>query len=158
MATPLKILPSDSDTLAIFRWRLSLMSPGNRWYPVLERYIGYLAGRISGMGGNPGAIEPSPYGAPSSPILIGSHPVHSRREHGETGKVEGLVYDRFGDFEGFLLETEEGHEHRFYSREAEIEELVRFAWRDRVVITVLAEPRDHGRPASIILRRMPRSY
>jgi hypothetical protein len=106
------------------------------------------------MGGNPGVIAPSPYGNIPVPVTVA--PVHHRREHGETGKVEGLIYDRFGDFEGFLLETEAGHEHRFRSREAEIEELVRFAWRDRIVITVLTEPRDQARPASIILRRAPR--
>jgi hypothetical protein len=151
VATPRQILPSDSDTLAIFKWRLSQTSPDNRWYPVLERYIGDIEGRIRGMGGNPGTITANPYG--NFPVPVTGTSGHHRREHGETGKVEGLVYDRFGDFEGFLLETEAGHELRFRSREAEIEELVRFAWRDRIVITVLA---DHDRPASIILRRAPR--
>jgi Pro-kumamolisin, activation domain len=164
VATAKEILPSERDVLAIFRWRLSLMSPSNRWYPVLLRYIGYIERRISGLGGNPIMIQPSPYGDPASPIPIGVHePIRvgghgegGKEEHGYTGKVEGLVYDRFGDFEGFLLETEAGERRRFRSREAEIEELVRFAWRDRVVITVLVEHRDHHCPVSIILRRMPR--
>jgi hypothetical protein len=151
VATPSQILPSDSNTLAIFKWRLSQMSPDNRWYPVLERYVGYVEDRIRGMGGKPGTIAPNPYGNIPLPTTV--TPVHHRREHGETGKVEGLIYDRFGDFEGFLLETEAGHEQRFRSREAEIEELVRYAWRDRIVITVLA---DRDRPTSIILRRAPR--
>jgi hypothetical protein len=36
-----------------------------------------------------------------------------RHEHGEAhvrfvGKVAGLTYDRFGEFDGFILDTEEG--------------------------------------------------
>jgi hypothetical protein len=39
-----------------------------------------------------------------------------------TGKVAGLIFDHLGDFEGFLLETEE-KTHEFVSREREIQEL-----------------------------------
>jgi hypothetical protein len=133
--TSAEILPSEGATLAIFKWRLSLMSPSNRWYPVMERYINYVEAWISGMGGNPATIKASPSGAPGALIPIGAHPVHK----GDTGKVEGVIYDRFGDFEGFHLETEAGKEVKFRSREPRIEELVRYALKDRVVITVLPE-------------------
>ena len=56
------ILPGDENLLAILKWRLGLISPGNRWYPVLLRYISYLTGRINGMGGNASQIPPSPDG------------------------------------------------------------------------------------------------
>jgi hypothetical protein len=157
VATPAAILQSEMDTLAIFKWRLSLMSPTNRWYPVLLRYIGIVESRLRGIGGNPASVAPSPYGAAPIPIPFGPWPAPaSGGEAGYTGKVSGIIYDRFGDFEGFFLTTECGEERRFRSRETEIEELVRFAWADRVDITVLVHKRDHHCPVSIILRRKPR--
>ena len=143
------MLPLEENTLAIMKWRLAQMSPGNRWYPVLVRYIGYIAGRVDGLGGNSNTIEPSPWGARPGPTIIG-------KRHEDTGKVDGVIYDRFGDFEGFLLRSEHGHERLFQSRESEIEALVRFAWQQRVVITVITEPQDPHCPLSIILRRAPR--
>jgi hypothetical protein len=65
------------------------------------------------------------------------------------------VYDRFGDFEGFRLLTEEGHERCFASREGEIEALARYAWVERIVITVVSEAHEPERPVRIILRRAP---
>ena len=70
------ILPVDENLLAILKWRLGLIGPGNRWYPVLLRYINYLSGRIDGMGGNASQIPPSP-GRLSAPFPV---PVkHARR-------------------------------------------------------------------------------
>jgi hypothetical protein len=54
-----------------------------------------------------------------------------------------------------MLLTEAGHERGFASREAEIESLVRFAWEERVVITVVTEAHKPERPVRIILRRAP---
>jgi hypothetical protein len=58
------ILPQERDTLAIFKWRLLQTSPANRWYPVLQRYVDLVSARVAGLGGDPGAITPSPDGAP----------------------------------------------------------------------------------------------
>jgi len=60
------ILPAEENTLAIFKWRLQAMSPTNRWYPVLQRYISLIAGRVAGLGGDPDAIPPSLDGAPTT--------------------------------------------------------------------------------------------
>jgi hypothetical protein len=38
---------------------------------------------------------------------------HEKERLEFTGKVAGIIYDRFGDFEGFLLRTEEGREISF---------------------------------------------
>lgn len=145
------ILPSELDTFAIFKWRLSLTPLSNRWYPVLQRYISFAEGRIT--------VQPSPYG-PRRPAFLPiggghDHHHHHHKHSGHTCKIEGLIYDRFGDFDGFILGTEDGHEHRF-SRKAKIEELVRFAWRDQIVITVLGEQHDSERPVEIVLPRWPR--
>jgi hypothetical protein len=70
-----------------------------------------------------------------------------------TGKVVSLIYDRFGDFAGFKLLTEHGHEHAFQGREQAVEALVKSAWIERSVITVCVEQHRHDWPASIVLRR-----
>jgi len=74
------------------------------------------------------------------------------KHEGLTGKVAALVFDRFGDFEGFVLEDFHGAEHRFESHEPDIQRLVDRAWSDRIVTTVLTNHHSPHRPASIILR------
>ena len=73
-----------------------------------------------------------------------------------------MCYDRFGDFEGFDLRTEEGRERQYRAREEEIERLVLQAWRERWVVTVEVEHRERSEEddrdappwvARIILRR-----
>src|SRR5277367_6053652 len=90
--------------LAILKWRQTILSKTSRWYPILQRYITYIEGRILGMGGDPAKILPSPLGTANQPIgqrgLPILHPVHPD-EHKFVGKVEAVIYDRFGDFEGF---------------------------------------------------------
>jgi hypothetical protein len=145
------MLPLEEDTLAIMKWRLTQMAPTNRWYPVLVRYIDYVSGRVDGLGGYSVGILPNPYGVP--PL----HPVHPHEDRREfTGKVISVFYDRFGDFSGFLLLTEEGHRHLFDAREREIEALVRDAWVQRMVISVFVEHHELRWPVSIALRRAPR--
>jgi len=146
------MLPSEENTLAIMKWRLSQMAPSNRWIPVLSRFIGLIEGRISGLGGDPGSVQPSPWGAYGPPRDGDGHVRHREA----TGKIEGVVYDRFGDFEGFCLLTEEGHEHTYRAREAEIAALVRYAWAERVVVTVINQAHRPEHPAKIVLRRRPR--
>ena len=152
VTTAKEMLPLEENTLAIMKWRLTQMTPTNRWYPVLVRYITYLAGRVDGLGGNSVGILPEPYGV-SPP-----RPVHPHEHHREfTGKVMSVFYDRFGDFSGFSLLTEDGHTHSFQAREREIEALIRTAWAQRMVISVFVEHHDSSWPASIALRRAPRA-
>jgi hypothetical protein len=157
ISTKSQLLLPEERLLAWLRWRIEVMPRYSRWYPVLKRYLKIIEGRVSGFGGNPGVIHPSPSG--NVPALPQPHPGHHPccHDHGITGKVTGICYDRFGDFEGFMLLSEEGCEHCFFCREHEIEDLVRFAWLDRMVITVVVEPHAPGRPKSIILRRAPKS-
>jgi hypothetical protein len=143
------ILPVDENLLAILKWRLGLIDSSNRWYLVLLRYINYLSGRINGMGGNASQIPGSPNGYEPPCLLPAGHD----EEHCYTGKVIGIRYDRFGDFEGFTILSETGHEYSFRGREHEVEELVRHAWIERTVISVFVESHDRDWPASIVLRR-----
>ena len=143
------ILPADENLLAILKWRLTLIGAGNRWYPVLLRYISYLSDRIIGMGGDPAKIPPSPHGY-QLPSPIGGE---GHGEHRHTGKVISLRYDRFGDFEGFMLLSMDGREHSFRGRERKVEELVHRAWVEQMLISVIVELHDPDWPASIVLER-----
>jgi len=143
------ILPVDENLLAILKWRLSLIGPGNRWYPVLLRYISYLSDRINNMGGNASQIPGSPGGYQATPTSPGKQV----RELCYTGKVIGIRYDRFGDFEGFTILSEKGQEHWFRGREHEVEDIVKDAWIERTLIRVCVELHDPDWPASIVLLR-----
>jgi hypothetical protein len=79
------------------------------------------------------------------------HPHEERQAF--TGKIAGLIFDRFGDFEGFLLDTE--GERKFLSREREVAELAERVWRDRLRITVWTERDEPHRPLSIIILQPP---
>lgn len=154
VTTPDVMLPAEENTLAIMKWRRSQMAPSNRWIPVLNRFIQLIEGRVSGLGGDPGSVKPSPwgsYGPPPEPREDHGH----RRHHEATGKINGVVYDRFGDFEGFCLLTEQGHERCYRSCEADVEALVRYAWAERIVVTVISPAHRKEEPTRIILRRKP---
>lgn len=55
-----------------------------------------------------------------------------------SGKVSGLLFDHFGDFEGFTLEDRRGQHVRFFSRESAILKLAQTAWQERYVVTVIS--------------------
>jgi hypothetical protein len=123
----------------------------NRWHSVVKRYLDQIAGRVRGFGGDPGSIEPSPTGD-----MPRKQPRHER--HHLTGKIVGVIYDRFGDFEGFHLLTEDGHEHSFHAQEHAIEAIVRQAWLERMVVRVYIEHKHSKTPLSIVLVRAPKPY
>ena len=151
VSTPEHLLLPEENTLAIMKWRLGRTAVSDRWYPVLQRYIADLTAKVNGLGGKAGSITPSPTGIP--PIL---HPSPIKENHEFTGKITCLTYDRFGDFEGFCLLTEHGHEHRFTSREYAIEDVIRRAWLERDVVTVIVHAHMPLVPVSILLRRSSR--
>jgi kumamolisin len=76
-------------------------------------------------------------------------------EEGFTGKVAGLVFDRFGEFEGFLLAELHGGERKFDSREKEVQQVVSRAWAEHLTTTVLVREKEPRYPVSIILRGRP---
>ena len=174
VAKPDVMVPIEKNIYSLLSWRLSQMEPGNRWIPVLERYLGYIRGRLTGIGVNPGSVKPSPwgwYGPPRPGKGTGEGPGKGTgpgkggifgqggllgRGRDSIGKVEAIIYDRFGDFEGFVLLTEQGKERLYFSREAEIESLVRHAWLERIVIDVITEHHTPECPINVILLRAPR--
>jgi hypothetical protein len=157
ISTKEQLLLPEERLLAWLRWKLEVVPSHVRWYPVLKRYEQVVAGRVHGFGGNPGTILPSPLGnVPGHVHPPGPGPSHAAEEC-YTGKVVGIIHDRFGDFTGFLLLTEEGHEHHFKGHEPAVRELIERAWEDRALITVCVKKHVPEWPASIILRRLPHS-
>jgi hypothetical protein len=130
-----KILPSEETTLAFMKWRLGQMSPSNRWYAVLQRYIAYVSARVDGLGGNAQAIPPSLSGIPPEITLPGA-------ERQFTGKVCEVLFDCFGDFEGFVLSDCE-RAHTFKTREPGLMEIVLRACKERLLLSVYVD-RGHG--------------
>jgi hypothetical protein len=158
ISTKDQLLYPEERLLAWLKWRLSVTPHFNRWYPVLERYLYQTTGRVNGYGGNAGSINPSQNGIipGHGPVKPPHHLPKPGQDHarGFTGKVIGITYDRFGDFEGFTLLTEHGTEHWFRGHEERIEDLVMMAWRERIVITVYVQQHTHDWPSSIVLRRL----
>jgi len=160
VTTEEQLLGPEENTLAILKARLAAMSPAYRWHPVLQRYIDYIAARVDGAGGNAAGVAPSLHGVPSHgpgrhPHTGEGRPGHHREDERErTGKISGLVFDQFGDFDGFVLETREC-EVRFFSRERDMRDLAERAWRERLRITVWYDDDEPHRPLSVELRTPP---
>jgi hypothetical protein len=149
ISTKQRLLLSEERLLATLKWMQLQMPAGRSWYPVLGRYIEQIAGRVQGFGGHPGQIPPSPTGD----VPHRHHPEPEERDR-TSGKVAGLIFDRFGDFEGFILETGE-HRRTFLSREREIRDLVEWAWRERLRLEVWSEEEHPRRPVSIVVCHPP---
>jgi hypothetical protein len=127
------------------RWIQKSIPPAERWFPVFGRYVGIVADRVKALGGNPDTILRSP----------GDGRDRRSDEKGEervlfVGKVCALAYDRFGDFEGFTLDTEDG-ERSFHGREPAMERVVRQAWEERIRVKVGVERHNVHRPETVIL-------
>jgi len=138
------ILRKEERLLATLRWMVLQMPTSKRWYPVLQRYIDYIAGRVQGFGGNPGQILPSPTGwVPGLPEPTHKHPGHHAECEELIGKIVGLIYDHFGDFTGFLLQTEAGVDHRIQSRERAVRDLAERARVERPRVRVVVERHHH---------------
>ena len=145
------LLGPEERLLSVLRWIAEAIPPDNRWYPVFRRYLGIIGDRVGALGGDPTHIDPSPTGEGGRKPPVPEDLLCS------TGKIAGLIFDRYGDFSGFLLDTEDG-EREFLSREKEIEELAERAWRGRLRITVCAERHSPKHPETIIVRKPPAPF
>ena len=181
---PSSLLRPEADTLAIMKARLAATAPTSRWYHVLVRYIGYLSGRVDGVGG-PGTASsiPPSFGGALVPLPYPGE--GNGKKCCYTGKVSGICYDGSGKFEGFLMEVEscergreshdcgekkddcekeqlEGvccggaipHEHRFDATEEKIYRLIEKAWCHGLKICVCA-PADTPYVVTEIVFRQP---
>jgi hypothetical protein len=155
------LLEPEERTYSVLKYIEQTIPHENRWYPVFEKYVGVIGDRVKALGGDPTRIRPSPDGSGVHPEpQTGPKPTS---QHGSevrvrfTGKVDGIVYDRFGDFEGFVLETEDGPRH-FKCRETELENVLTRAWNGRVRTTVIVEADSEERPHEVILYAPPAPF
>jgi hypothetical protein len=133
-------------TLAIMKWRLAHLSPGNRWTPVLERYIKYCSARLDGIGGDSSRVPPSLTWTPPLP-REGREP----HELKLCGKVAEVLFDCHGEFEGFVLD--DCFERRLVeSRERGVGDLVMRACRDNLTVCVRLCPKT-GRIEGLAIER-----
>ncbi len=129
VSTSAAMLAPEEITLAIMKWRLAQLSPGNRWVPVLQRYIAYCSARVDGVGGDACQVPASLTWVP--PQLTGGGKVCEKDGRTQCGKVAEVLFDCHGDFCGFVLD-ECCTRHVFETREHAIGELVQRACRDRM--------------------------
>jgi hypothetical protein len=149
------LLPGEQRLLSILRWIELAIPVESRWYLVFRRYVEQIAHRVRYMGGDPAAIGATPDGDWQQ-VGYGTHgkggagDADGERRIRFDGKVASLIYDRFGDFAGFVLDTEDG-ERRFESIEAPMERVVLRAFAHRIRITIVVERDDVERPETIYL-------
>jgi hypothetical protein len=150
------LLEDEVRLLSVLRWILTKIPQPDRWYLPFRRYVQEISERVGGFGGDPGSVKPDPNGLPGGLEPGGGLPGEPGRQS-FTGKVCGILYDRYGDFEGFMLSTADG-EHLFRSREHTVEDLAVRAWRERTLIVLSVDADDPHRPETIHLRYGPRPY
>lgn len=144
VATAEVMLFPEENTLAIMKWRLQQMVPSNRWYPVLERYINYIGARVDGLGGDSNSVLPSPNGVPPKDLVEAA-------EHEYTGKICEVLFDCFGDFQGFVL-SDCHCNHTFRTRQHEIGEIVLRACKERLLLSVYVKSEHDHRICKLVIR------
>ncbi len=149
------LIPEERD-LSVMKWVQETIPASSRWYPVFLRYIEQLSNRVTALGGSGKLVPPTRTGIwPGLPKTGpgAGHQTHDRREC--TGKVDAIVYDHFGGFKAFVIETFEGERRRFESHEAAVLELVQRARERRILTTVISSDDRPERPLEIILHGSP---
>jgi hypothetical protein len=171
-----EMLVPEERNLSILRWIQETIPVSSHWYPVFQRYIAQLIGKVTALGGDGPNVPPTQTGLwpglPGTGLGTGHGPGHGpgtghgpgsgtgpepepHHLHSVTGKVDGIIYDHFGDFEAFVLETFEGERHRFDSHESSVLKLVTRAWANRILTTVLFHHDRPERPLEINLHGAP---
>jgi len=122
----------------------------------LESAGGKTTGDDEGDGDKPtpvlsagGEDESTDFFEPDEDWLGTSSPTSS---HMCSGKVSGLIFDHFGDFEGFTLEDTRGHHARFFSRESAIHDLAHSTWERRDTVTVISVSKTDRTVVRLVLR------
>ncbi|MFP4896902.1 hypothetical protein [Paraburkholderia sp. EG304] len=141
---------------SILQWIRETIPANSRWWRVFDRYVSQIRGRVAGFGADPGKIPPTPDGNFGRP-----HPKPGPRD-GEhrlsyVGKIVGVSYDQFGDFEGFLLQVEDAI-HNLHTTEHRMERLALKAWRRRIRVKVIVEAHNRHAPMSLVYLRAPEPY
>lgn len=114
--------------LAVLRYIFQAIPTTHSWHAVFKQYLSQLGDQIAGLGVDPSLVPASP----DDPGLPGEQPGKRNRM---TGKVREVIFDCFGDFKGFVLESC-SDAHFIRSHEKRMAEIVLRACRDRLTVTV----------------------
>jgi hypothetical protein len=139
VSTSKAMLPAEETLLAILKARLEVLPKTDRWYPVLLRFIGQVAGRVDATGGDASAIPPSLLGYLPVPRPVLRPCEEDVQEF--TGKVCEVLFDCFGDFTGFVL-NDCCDRRACQSRERHIADLVLRALKEHLTLTVVTAGKD----------------
>ena len=120
------LLEPEERLLAVLKWIQLTIPSTDRWFLVFNRYVQQIGDRVRALGGDPDQIQPSPSGQGKP---------RPSKERCFTGKVCEVIFDCFGDFEGFVVEDCD-ERYSFKSHEKGVRRLVMEALKDRLTITV----------------------
>jgi hypothetical protein len=115
--------------LAALRYIFQAIPTTDTWHPVFSRYLYQLGDQIAGLGLDPALVPASP----DDPGLPGEACLEEREQL--TGKVREVIFDCFGDFIGFTLESCSKC-HHVSSRKKGVAEIVLRACHDGCTVTV----------------------
>jgi hypothetical protein len=83
--------------LSVLKYAYQSIDITSRWWPVAQRYLGIVEGRVTALGGDPTLVLPDPTG----------NSINGRRRCPGEQEVKGIIscleYDRRGRFSGFML-------------------------------------------------------
>jgi hypothetical protein len=158
------IAPLAANTYAVLQWVGQSIAPASRWYPVFARYLEQLGDRVTGLGTDASTIPASPAGTGLVPTKPGDQvpdkpgaptdgltPLDPPSKFPRVrGRVARLLYDCFGAFEGFVLETC-NRAIPVRCSEPGIERIVRLACHERSELIVYFHPLDRGRVWKVAL-------
>jgi len=115
--------------LAVLRYILPAIPLSDAWHPVFVRYISQLGDQVAGLGIDPSLVPASA----DDPGLPADGPFEKPNE--VTGKVHEIIFDCFGNFTGFMLDSC-SELHHIKSQEKGIAEVVLRACREGCMVTV----------------------
>jgi len=121
------LLVPEERLLSVLRWILKAIPSSDRWFKVFTRYVDQVADRVKALGGDPDLIQPSPSGEWQGPKEL---------ELCVTGKVCEVIYDCFGEFEGFIIKNCKNNRNILKSREHQIGKLMMKACKERLLVSV----------------------
>jgi Common central domain of tyrosinase len=149
LAIPVRLGPAllqkEIRKLAVLRYIAESIPTSDRWHLVFIRYLNQISNKIRGLGGDPDAVkatpdDPSRPETPPKPLELCF-----------TGKICEVIYDCFGDFEGFVLDTC-AESLRFKSREKGIDRIILRACRERMVVTICTDSEPGRKIRKVILQ------
>jgi hypothetical protein len=128
------LLEGETRKLAVMRHIFKAIPREDIWRPIWVRFLKQVEDRVRAFGGDPDKVLPSPDGGGAATPGLPPAP-----QEVQEGKVSQILYDCFGDFAGFVLETCSG-EHVIESCGKRFEELILRACREGSRIAVYMNP------------------